>query len=217
VWGKEHYGDNHCGENPWQTQVIELGACCILTTGQHVPLEHTCSDKARLLTMKQSHSGIEITARSTGTVSGVKRKAPEEGHSTLGFQISGYGKCTAQKKAMKEKAILFGESIRISTMWIGESGMAYNAFYMPSLVYGTPAATLTKKDCEEIQRPVVNAILPKMGIARTAPRAVVFGTAQFGGLGLTHITALQGHNLIQYLLGNLHCGDATGCLMQMLL
>jgi hypothetical protein len=40
----------------------------------------------------------------------VKRKAPEEGHRTLGFQISGYGKCTAQKKAMKEKAILFVEA-----------------------------------------------------------------------------------------------------------
>jgi hypothetical protein len=51
--------------------------------------------------MKKSHRGIEITSRSTGTVSGVKRKAPEEGHRTLGFQISGDGKCNAQKKAMK--------------------------------------------------------------------------------------------------------------------
>jgi hypothetical protein len=75
--------------------------------------------KARLLNMKESHRGIEITSRSTGTVSGVKRKAPEEGHRTLGFQISGDGKCTAQKRAMKEKAILFGESIRSSTMWRG--------------------------------------------------------------------------------------------------
>jgi hypothetical protein len=101
---------------------------------------------------------------------------------------------------MKEKAILFGEAIRISTMWRGEIGMVYNAFYMPSLGYGTPVTTLTKKDCEEIQRPVVNAILPKMGIARTIPRAVVFGTAQFGGLGLTHIASLQDHTRLQYLL-----------------
>jgi hypothetical protein len=95
--------------------------------------------------------------------------------------------------------------------------MAYKAFYMPSMGYGTPATTRTKKDCEEIQRPVVNAILPKMGIARSAPRAVVFGTAQFGGLGLTHLAALQGHTHLQYLLGHLCCGDATGPLMHMLL
>jgi hypothetical protein len=74
----------------------------------------------------------------------VKCKSPEEGHVTLGFQISGDGKCAAHKKALKEKAILFGEAIMSSTMWRGESGMAYNAFYMPSLGYGTPATTLTK-------------------------------------------------------------------------
>jgi hypothetical protein len=60
--------------------------------------------------------GIKITARSTGAVSGVKRKAPEEGHRTLGFQISGDGKYIAQNKAMKEKAILFGEGIWSSTI-----------------------------------------------------------------------------------------------------
>jgi hypothetical protein len=67
-------------------------------------------------------------------------------------------------------------------MWREEIGMSYNYLYMPSLEYGTPVTTLTKKDCEEIQRQVVNTILPKMGIVQTAPRSVVFGTAQFGGL-----------------------------------
>jgi hypothetical protein len=95
--------------------------------------------------------------------------------------------------------------------------MAYNSFYMPSVGYGTPAMTLTKKDCEEIQRPVVNEILPKMGISRSAPRAVVFGTAQFGGFGLTHLTAFQGHTILQYRLGHLIYGYATGRLIQMLL
>jgi hypothetical protein len=88
---------------------------------------------------------------------------------------------------------------------------------MPSLGYGTPDTTLTKKDCEEIQRPVVDAIIPKMCIARSAPRAVVFGTSQFGGMGLTHLTALHGHTRLHYLLGHLCCGGATGRLMQMLL
>jgi hypothetical protein len=100
--------------------------------------------------VQESHRGIEITSQSTGTVSGVKRKVPEEGHRTFGFQISGDCNCIAQKKAMKEKSILFGQAIRSSTMWRGESDMAYNTFNMPSLGYGTPAMTLTKQDCEEI-------------------------------------------------------------------
>jgi hypothetical protein len=91
--------------------------------------------------------------------------------------------------------------------------MAYNAFYMLSMGYGTPSTTLMNKDCEEIQTPVVNAILPKMGIARTAPRALVFGTAQFRGLGLRHLAALQGHTHLLYLLGHLRCGEATRSLV----
>jgi hypothetical protein len=102
-------------------------------------------------------------------------------------------------------------------MWRGEIGIAYNSFYMPSLGYGTPATTLTKQDCEEIQETIVKAILPNMGIARSAPRAIVFGTAQFGGLGITHLAALQGHTRLKYLLGHLICGDSTGRLMQMIL
>jgi hypothetical protein len=175
------------------------------------------NDKARLLTMKDSHMVIEITSRSTGTVSWVKRKSPEEGHRTIGFQISGDGKCNAQKKAMKEKTISYGKAIQSSTLWRVESSMAYNAFYMPSMGYGTPATTVSMKDCEEIQRLVVNAILPKMGIAWTAPRAVVFGTAKYRGLRLTHLAALQGHTRIQYLLGHLRCDDTTGRFMQILL
>jgi hypothetical protein len=75
--------------------------------------EGTAINYERVAQRNRNH----ITSRSTGTVSGVKRKAPEEGHQTIGFQISGDGKCTAQKKAMKEKAILFGEAIRSITMW----------------------------------------------------------------------------------------------------
>jgi hypothetical protein len=66
-------------------------------------------------------------------------------------------------------------------------------------------------------KPVVNAILPKMGISRKAHRSVVFGTAQFGGLGLEYLAAYQGHNRLQYLMGHLRCNSTTGKLMRSML
>jgi hypothetical protein len=84
--------------------------------------------------------------------------------------MSGDGKCKANKKAMADKAILYSNAIRSSKMWRGESAVAYISFYMPSLGCGLSATTLTKEECEDIHRPVVNVILPKMGIARLAPR-----------------------------------------------
>jgi hypothetical protein len=36
-------------------------------------------------------------------------------------------------------------------------------------------------ECKEIQKPPMNAILPKMGINRNTKREVVFGTTKYGG------------------------------------
>jgi hypothetical protein len=83
--------------------------------------------------------------------------------------------------------------------------------------YGMCATTLSFQECEDIQRPVINAILPKMGINRKATRAVVFGTAQYGGLVMDHLATLQGHSRLQYLLGHIRCRDHTGQLMRMLI
>jgi hypothetical protein len=168
----------------------------------------------KLLQNHSSHRGIKIISRSTNTESGFKRKAPTEGHRTLGFFMTGDGTYTAHKKVMKEKASLYATAITRSSVWKGESGLAYNSFYLPSIGYGTPATTLSQKECYDIQKPVVNAILPKMGIVRKAHKSVVFGTAQFGGLGLEHLAAYQGHNRLQYLMGHLRFNSTTGKLMR---
>jgi hypothetical protein len=74
---------------------------------------------------------------------------------------------------------------------------------MPFIAYRTPVTTLTFKECGDLQKPVVNAILPEMGITSKAPRAVVFRTARYGGIELDHLTAVQSHRKLQYLLGHL--------------
>jgi hypothetical protein len=131
--------------------------------------------------------------------------------------MTGDDTSSAHKKLMIEKVVLFGEAIMGSSIWRSESAVAYNYFYLPSIGYGMCATTLILQECEYIQRPVINAILPKMVINRKAARVIVFGTAQFGGLGLDHLATLQGHSRLQYRLGHLWCGDHTGQLMRMLI
>jgi hypothetical protein len=103
--------------------------------------------KPRLLQKHSSHRGIKIVSRSTNTESGVKPKAPTEGHRTLGFFMTDDGTCTAHKKVTKEKATLYATAITRSSVWKGESGLAYNSFYLPSIGYGTPATTLSQQEC----------------------------------------------------------------------
>jgi hypothetical protein len=71
--------------------------------------------------------------------------------------------------------------------------MAYNSCYMAILGYGTASTSISIDECKEIKKPPVNEILPKMGIHRNTKIEVVFGTTQYGGLGLTHLVAVQGY------------------------
>jgi hypothetical protein len=150
-----------------------------------------------LLAKKTNHRGINITSNATGQTLGIKRKTVNQGHLTLGFHMTGDGTSTAHKKITKTKAKGYSEVIIISSLQRGESAMAYNSYYMAIISYGTEATSLTIKEREEIQRPFINAILPKMGINRKTARTVVFGSSKYGGLGLDHMAAVQGFAQLQ--------------------
>jgi hypothetical protein len=69
-------------------------------------ISHRWKDgKQRLLQKDSSHRGIKIMSKSTITESGVKQKAPSEGHRTLDFFMTGDGTCSAHKKVVTEKSI----------------------------------------------------------------------------------------------------------------
>jgi hypothetical protein len=103
--------------------------------------------------------------------------------------------------------------IRNSTLQRGECSMAYGAYYLPSLAYGTTATTLSYKECEDVQRAVIAAILPKMGIARSAARKAVFGTAKYGGLGLDRLATIQNYSRLKYLIGHIRSKSITSKLI----
>jgi hypothetical protein len=63
------------------------------------------------------------------------------------------------------EAALYSEGVAQINLWRGESGIAYKSFYVTRLAYGTPETSLTYNECEEIHKPVVNVIIPKMGVS----------------------------------------------------
>jgi hypothetical protein len=118
---------------------------------------------------------------------------------------------------MQEKSEAYGEAISGSLLQRGEISTVYNCYYMPSIAFDTPIITLSFKECNDLQKTIVNTILPKMGITSKAPRAVVFSTARYGGIGLDHLAVVQSHGQLQYLLGHLRCKATTGKLIRMMI
>jgi hypothetical protein len=158
-----------------------------------------------------------MISKASNTVSGIKQKSQNQGHRTLVFHITGDVTTKAHKAVILDKGKLFSEVVAQSHMTKSESGFTCNAYYMAILSYGTTATGLSLAECETIQNPLVNSILPKMGIRCTASRAVTFGTGKYGRLCLNHVYTVQGHNCIQYLMGHLRCQDVTRKLSNLLL
>jgi hypothetical protein len=92
----------------------------------------------KLIQIEPQNWSISMTLRSSGQLSGIKRKAPTEGHRTLGFFMTGDGTSTEHKPVMMKKGLDYATAIRNSTLQRGEYSMAYGAYYMPSMVYDTP-------------------------------------------------------------------------------
>jgi hypothetical protein len=61
---------------------------------------------------------------------------------------------------MMEKGSDCATAIRNNILYRGEYSMAHGAYYMPSLVYGTPSTTLSYKEFEDVQWAVV-AVIPQ--------------------------------------------------------
>jgi hypothetical protein len=158
--------------------IIQFYLDCLQVTGGDLAptkcawylISHRWKDGiARLLRPNPTHCGITTVSKSTVTTAGIKRTAPDEGNRTLGFHLSGDGTSTAHKKVMTDKLVLYCEAIAKSTLKQGESGMTYHSFYMHIMAYGTPTNSITLVECANLQKPVVNAILPTMGINPKAP------------------------------------------------
>jgi hypothetical protein len=169
---------------------------------------------SKLIQIEPQHRSITMTSRLSGQVSGIKRKSPTEGHRTLGFFMTGDGTSNEHKRVMKEKGLAYAMSIRNSTLQRGEYSMAYGAYYMPSMAYGTPATTLSYKECEDVQQTVVAAILPEMGIVPNAAIKAVFGSAKYGGLGLDHLATTYNYLRLQYLIGHIRSKSITSKLIR---
>jgi hypothetical protein len=98
---------------------------------------------------------------------------------------------------MMDTIRLYSEAVDSSKLWKSEASLAYSTFYMKSIGYGTPETSLSYQECDNMQKPAVNSILPKMGINRKAAKAVVFGTSQHGGLILDHLATFQLYGQLQ--------------------
>ena len=137
---------------------------------------------------------------STGTQRTLRRLEPSAAERTLGVRLAPDGNNTAQYQHMRDLSNEWADRIRTGHLPRHLVWQSLQTTILKSLAYPLPATTLTEKQCLTILQPVLIAGLPRAGIARTFPRAVVYGPSKFGGLGIPHLYCEQHLDQIEMII-----------------
>jgi hypothetical protein len=128
-------------------------------------------------------------------------------HHTLGIWPTPEGNQDKQYQESLEKSRRFAKGCIKAPMTRYEASTAYWTMWFTSLTFGFSSTTLTFNQLDSIQKPMMNAILPKMGYSSKTTRDVVFGPSRYLGIGLIHLGYEQGIQQCILLLKHLHANQ----------
>ena len=138
----------------------------------------------------------------------------DKAHRTLGQYKSPNGNQSAQLAHMQKKSNEWLAAIQEANLTHQEAKAAYEMIWFPSLSYGLGTTNLSYQELNQLQKPIINRILPALGYNRHLPRAVVFGSSKYGGLGMKHLYIDQGTKHITNFIKYYRNGGSIGQLLK---
>ena len=136
--------------------------------------------------------------------------APSEGAKLLGVRMSTSGDFHDEYKFRVQQSYEMAAILERTKLSRVESNLVYKVRFKPRLHYPLAVTTFNDKQADEIERPFINAVLPKLGFNRKMPRVVVFGPKSMGGVGLTKISYDQIIKHIGIIMKHITYGDRLG-------
>jgi hypothetical protein len=163
-----------------------------------------------------AHTPGQLQVRnSDGILQSLRRLEPWEAERTLGVRLAPDGNMDAQMKYMENKASEWAERIRTGHLPRHLTWLAWKTTISKTLEYPLPVTTLSQAQCKKLTSIVAKAALPKCGIMRSFPRALLHGPKKYGGLEVPDFFVEQGishiNRLIRYSVTDRH---STGLLIR---
>jgi hypothetical protein len=157
---------------------------------------------------------VYLTSGTSITKNPIDHRDNKEAHRTLGIWPTPEGNQTKQHQESLEKSRRFAKGCIKAPMTRYEASTAYWTMWLPSLTFGFSSTTMTHTQLDSIQRPMMNAILPKMGYSSKTTRDIVFGPNKYLGIGLRHLGYEQGVQQCILLLKHLRANQKLGQILR---
>ena len=121
----------------------------------------------------------------------LSRLEPQEADRVLGVRLPLDGSMGVEYEYRKSQLIDFALKLKNAPLSHYDAYVVYESRYRAMIKYPLPVTQFTKKQCHNLQRPVINSLLPKMGLNRKMPRAVIYGPMSLGGRELMDLRIEQ--------------------------
>jgi len=153
-----------------------------------------------------------------GCITNIRHAMPNQGMKMLGVRRSMSGNFDDEFDHRCKQVTIMAGQIRAAKIDQRDMLMILKIRYYPAIRWCMPITTFTNKQCNTIQRPMINAALPKLGINRNMPRTVVFGPLRYGGFDILSLsTDEQLCKHTKMTLSHLRSKSSTGTSMHHLL
>jgi hypothetical protein len=143
----------------------------------------------------------------------LKRYEVYEGQETLGVMQAMDGNNTAEIAHLRKKAEAFAESMRTGFLSKNDSWFALTATIMKTMEYPMATTTMTEKEWITIMAPIYQAALPRSGMDRRFPHAILYGPKSLQGFGIMSPWFNQEITHLLVCLKQTLLGDITGSLV----
>ena len=161
--------------------------------------------------MRTSDFRESCTIRTTeGELVQIQTVEPDEGQRLLGVRIAADGGFKDKHKHRVKQARQMAGKLTNSAATPQDAFMIYSFRYLPAITYCLPITNFSKKQCDDIQKPFINALLPKLRINRHMKRAIIWGPTKYGGLAIKDIYTEQLCSTLNKFISHIRTGTSVG-------
>ena len=143
-----------------------------------------------------------------GTV--IRQQDITKGVRLLGVKAAANGTFEQEFLSRLEKSRELAGRLQAAPLNIALSWQVYYCRWKPAITYCLPITTFSATECKKLQSPFYAALLPKLGINRHMPRALLHGPQQVAGLGLINLEAEQLAMHVTGMVAQLRKNDRVG-------
>jgi hypothetical protein len=157
---------------------------------------------------------LSLTSGQEDTTNDIEHRDCSKAHRTLGMWPTPNGSTQTQFEVCLAKSKRFAQGVIKAPMSRFEASTAYWTMYLPSINFGIGSTLMTPDQLNTIQRPMMNAILPKMGYSSKTCRHIVFGPTKYLGIGARDMATERGVQQTLLLLKHIRTNTALSTLLR---